>query len=252
MGDIDWLTARPIAHRGYHDPSVGRIENTLAAADAAIAHDFAIECDVRVTADDRVVVFHDATLERLTDAGGRVDKIQLDDLRTARFRGGTGHIPTLDELLRLVDGRVPLIVELKGGWRRDREHRLGAAVAANLSGYIGPVAVMSFDPKLVAAMRRLAPGLPRGLIADDFPAGEWPRLSAAARLWHRHLLSAPDVRPRFIAYAVKSLPAAAPLVLRHFARLPLIAWTVRDQADRAIARSWADQIIFEGFDPDAT
>ena len=249
MAAPGWLTARPIAHRGYHDAAKGRIENTLAAAEAAIAHNFAIECDLRLTADDRVVVLHDDTLDRLTRASGPVDRMSLAELRAVRFRDGDASIPALDDLLDLVDGRVPLVIELKSKFTGDR--RPEAATAAILSNYAGPVVVMSFDPASMTAMRRLAPNLPRGIIADRFAAVDWPTLAPPVRVAYQWLLYAPLVLPTFIAYGVDALPASAPLALRHFFRLPLLAWTVRTEAERATARQWADQIIFEGFDPDA-
>ena len=166
MAAPDWLTARPIAHRGYHDATVGRIENTLPAAEAAIAHRFAIECDLQRTADDEVVVFHDDTLDRLTDLNGPIETKTLAELRGARFKEGDATIPTLSDLLDLVDGRVPLIIELKSRFTGDR--RLEAATATILSGYSGAAAVMSFDPASMIAMRRLAPNLPRGMLGDGF------------------------------------------------------------------------------------
>ena len=249
MSRLDWLTARPIAHRGYHDAAAGRIENTLAATAAAVEHGLAIECDLQLSADGRAVVFHDDTLDRLTGASGAVAAADLAALKAARFKNGDGRIPTLEELLDLIDGRVPLVVELKSAWGGPR--RLEAVVAPILAEYSGPVAVMSFDPRSVAAMRRLAPVLPRGMISGAFRADDWPRLSAAARFAHRHLASAGSVVPHFVAYGVDALPASAPLILRHALRVPVLTWTVRTTADRATARAWADQMIFEGFDPDA-
>jgi glycerophosphoryl diester phosphodiesterase len=250
MARLDWLTARPVAHRGYHDSAAGRIENTLPAFAAAVEHGFAIECDVQVTADDHVVVFHDDTLDRLTEASGAIAAANLGKLRGMRFKAGEARIPTLEDLLDLVDGRVPLVIELKSTWTRRR--RLEPAVAPILATYDGPAAVMSFDPASMAAMRRLAPALPRGLTADDFPPDDWPMLSTAERLANRNLVAAAWVLPAFVAYGIKALPASAPLALRHFFALPMLTWTVRTPADRAKARQWADQIIFEGFDPDAT
>lgn len=250
MAAPDWLTARPIAHRGYHDAAARRLENTLPAAEAAIARNFAIECDVQLTADDGVIVFHDDTLDRLMKASGPVDRKSLAEIRGARFRDGDATIPTLEELLDVVDGRVPLIIELKSKWTGDR--RLEAAVAALLFGYQGPAAVMSFDPGSMIAMRRLAPALPRGMVADRFAVDDWPALPPAKRLACRGMIAAPLVLPGFVAYNVNSLPASPPLALRHFFRLPLLTWTVRAAADREKARDWADQIIFEGFDPDAS
>ena len=155
MSKLGWLTARPIAHRGYHDRTAGRIENTLPAAEAAIAHDFAIECDLQLTADGRVVVFHDDTLDRLSEAEGPVGTRTLADLRAVRLTDSDAGIPTLEELLDLVDGRVPLVIELKS--RFDGDRRLEQAVAPILADYTGPAAVMSFDPQSMRAIRRLAP-----------------------------------------------------------------------------------------------
>ena len=250
MSELDWLTARPIAHRGYHDRSAGRIENTLPAAEAAIAHNFAIECDLQPTADGRIVVFHDDELDRLTDASGPVTTRTLANLRAVRLRDSDAGIPTLEELLDLVDGRVPLIIELKSLW--DGNRRLEQAVAPILADYTGPAAVMSFDPGSMVAMRRLAPSLPRGLTADAFANGpDWGHLSWPARFALRHLLAAATVWPHFVSFGIDDLPASAPLMARHLG-IPLICWTIRTPADREKARLYTDQITFEGFDPDAT
>lgn len=249
MAAPSWITARPIAHRGYHDAGAGRIENTLSAAEAAIARGFAIECDLQPTADNEAVVFHDDTLDRLTDQTGPVAGATLATIRKARLGNSDERIPTLDELLDLVDGRVPLIIELKS--RFDGNRGLEAAAAAILAGYSGPAAVMSFDPAAIITMRRLAPTLPRGMLADRFRAADWPGLALPLRLACRWLLAAPIALPSFLAYDVNALSASAPLALRHFFGLPLLAWTVATPAQRAVARTWADQAIFEGFDPDA-
>lgn len=249
MAAPDWLTARPIAHRGFHDNRAGRIENTLAAAEAAIAHKFAIECDLQLSIDGAVVVFHDDTLDRLTVASGAIKAKSLAELRKTRFRDGDAAIPTLEELLDLVDGRVPLVIELKS--RFDGNRKLEAAAAKILAGYSGPAVVMSFDPASMIAMRRLAPMLPRGMLADRFRKADWPDLPLPLRLAAASMVGALAVLPTFVAYNVSALPASPPLALRHFFRLPLLTWTVRTEADRAKARAWADQIIFEDFDPDA-
>ena len=249
MAAPNWLTARPVAHRGYHDASVGRMENTLPAAEAALARHFAIECDLQLTADGEIIIFHDDTLDRLTTGTGPVAARTLAEVRAHPFRGADGVIPTLADLLDLVDGRTPLVIELKSQFTGDR--RLEKAVAPVLAGYSGPAVVMSFDPASMIAMRRLAPSLPRGMIADRFTAADWTTLALPARLAYHWLLAAPLVLPAFVAFDVRALPASAPLALRHFFRIPLLTWTVRTDAERATARAWADQIIFEGFDPDA-
>lgn len=244
-----WLTARPVAHRGLHDAAAGRIENTLAAVEAAIERGYAIECDIQITRDGEPIVFHDDTLDRLTDAEGPVAKRTLAELRTARVRGSDASIPTLAELLALVAGRVPLFIELKSSFTGDVTP--ARIVASSLADYRGPAAVMSFDSHQLTAMRRRAPAVPRGMLSCRFDASQWPCLSPLRRRMSRWLLAAAAIRPSFVAYDVRALPASAPLLLRHAWGLPLLAWTVRTPADRTIAASWADQIIFEGFDPDA-
>jgi glycerophosphoryl diester phosphodiesterase len=134
-------------------------------------------------------------------------------------------------LCSLVAGRATLVLELKS--RFDGDLRLARRAAAVLADYAGPVAVMSFDPALVEAVRAAAPGLTRGIVAERMPP--------LARL----LLA----RPQFVAYRIKNLPALAPLMARWLFGLPLLTWTVRSDADRICAGRWADQMIFEGFRP---
>lgn len=248
MAGPAWLTARPIAHRGFHDRAAGRVENTGAAFAAAMARGFAIECDVRLTSDEEVVVFHDGTLDRLTSETGRVDARSLGALRSMKLKDTDDRIPTLSDLLDQVSGRVPLFIELKSGWTGDR--RLDRAVAEQLTAYAGPVAVMSFDPASMRAMGELAPHIPRGMLADRFDDPD-ESLTPLKRFTLRHLLAAATIAPQFVAYDVDALPANAPLLLRHAFGTPLLTWTVRSPEQRAVAARWADQIIFEGFDPAA-
>ncbi|HXX06432.1 MAG TPA: glycerophosphodiester phosphodiesterase, partial [Pseudolabrys sp.] len=116
--------------------------------------------------------------------------------------------------------------------------------------YRGPVAVMSFDPALIEPLRHLAPALTRGIVAErSYSHSEWRTLPRSLKRSMSWLLHAPRSRPQFIAYSVKDLPAAPPLLARNLLGLPLLTWTVRSEADRKIAARWADQIIFEGWRP---
>jgi glycerophosphoryl diester phosphodiesterase len=245
MAGLDWLTARPIAHRGLHDTGNGVIENTLSAARAAIDGNYAIEIDVQPDRDLVPVVFHDATLERLTEASRPVAAYSAAELAEVPFKDTTDRIPTLKAYLEAVNDRVPVIIEVKTDSTGMPD--FCARIAAVLTDYKGRVAVMSFDPEAVAAFRRIAPALPRGIVAESFrrhtPKGTtwWDRF----RL--RHLLHAGRTRPQFISYRVVDLPAAAPLVLHWMFGLPLITWTVRTEEQRRRSDRWADQITFEGF-----
>jgi glycerophosphoryl diester phosphodiesterase len=245
MPGLDWLTARPVAHRGLHDPASGIIENTASAVRAAINANYAIEVDLQLSADREAMVHHDDVLGRLTEGGGRLGDISAADLKRIAFRQTADRMMSLADLCDIVAGRVTLLIELKS--RFDGDRRLAARVVEVLTSYAGPVGVMSFDPQQIEAVKELAPGLPRGIVAerkDVHP--EWKGLSTATRLAYlRHGLRS---RPHFLAYAVKDLPAAGPLLARHIFGLPLLTWTVRNETDRRRAR-WADQIIFEGFRP---
>lgn len=250
--DFSWLTRRPIAHRGLHDAAAGRIENTLAAARAACARGFSIECDVLLSADGEVVVFHDDTLERLTTAEGRVADRSFADLAALEMRGTSEKIPSLPQLLATIAGRVGLVIELKSEFGPAAESRLAERVAAALSGYAGPVVTKSFDPRLVVAARRAMPHLAHGIVAERAVDPRWyGGMGAAKRFALTHLLHAPWSRPDFVSYSISDLPAPGPAVLRRLFGRPVITWTVRTPADVAKAARHADQIVFEGFDPEA-
>lgn len=244
---LDWLK-RPIAHRGLHDAAHGIIENSASAVEAAIAKGYAIEVDTQCAAHGIPIVFHDRTLDRLTAETGAVSTRDEAALCQIPLRNSRDCILSLEGLLALVNGRVPLLIEVKSTWSGDHTYERNIAVA--LAAYKGPVAVMSFDPECVVAFRRAAPSLPRGLIAERFEDKHyWPDLSAWQRFAMRHLLTAAIARPHFIAYDIRALPALAPGIARDVFRLPLLTWTVRSEADKATARLFADAMIFEGVVP---
>ncbi|WP_137044372.1 glycerophosphodiester phosphodiesterase family protein [Pseudolabrys sp. FHR47] len=246
MRNIEWLTARPIAHRGLHDAPRGVIENTRSAFEAAIAGNYGIECDVQVSADGEAMVHHDDALGRLTEGNAPLAGLDAAALKQVTFKATSDRMLTLAELCDQVGGRVPLVIEIKS--RFDGDLRLTRRVSEVLGAYRGPAAAMSFDPAPVAALREMVPTLTRGIVAErhyDHP--EWSALPAGAKRNLAFLLHAPRTRPHFIAWSVNDLPAVAPLVARHIFGLPLLTWTVRSAEDRATAARYADQIIFEGF-----
>jgi glycerophosphoryl diester phosphodiesterase len=240
----------PIAHRGLHNAKRGIIENTGPAFEAAIAKGYGIECDVRPAADGLPVVFHDEALSRLIEGRGPIAKITERQLRSLRHRVSGAPILTFSELLELVSGRVPLLVEIKSEWRPPQKAFLGKLTAA-ASAYRGPIALMSFDPAVMTLVRELAPSVPRGMISGSYiGVGWWSRkisVKRAAAL--RDLLESGPVAPDFYAYDVNSLPTPVTEYARRVHGLPLFTWTVRTTRQRRIAASFADAMIFEGFEP---
>jgi glycerophosphoryl diester phosphodiesterase len=248
MSSSDWLTARPVAHRGLHDRSRGIIENMPGAALAAIEANFAIECDIQLTADGEAMVHHDDELGRLTEASGALLSLTSSALKNVRFKDTSERMMSLADLCTLVQGHVPIIIEVKSHFDGDR--RLVRRMADVLKSYEGPVAGMSFDPDQVVALRDLIPKLPRGIVAQrEYTQADWPEASTAQRAGMQHLRHAWRTRPQFVAYWVNDLPTPAPWLARHVFGLPLLTWTVQTPEQRKRAGSYADQMIFEGFRP---
>ena len=251
--DLARVFARPIAHRGLHDRAAGRIENSRAAAEAAVARGFGIECDVLLSSDGEVVVFHDDDLDRLTGAHGPARARTMAELAAIRLTGSDETIPSLAELLALVAARVPLVVEIKSTFAATPDARLVEAVAALAANYDGPLVTKSFDPRLVALANRAMPSRAHGIVADRADDPEWRALvpSCRRRFVLRHLLHAAWSCPAFVSYCVGDLPSPGPRIARRIFGIPVMTWTVRTPVDRARANTHADQIVFEGFDPDA-
>lgn len=244
----DWLTARPIAHRGLHDRAAGRIENTCAAALAAIAADCAIECDVQLSRDGEAMVFHDGALDRLTASSGRVDAHDAASLARITIEGAADGetIPTLPAFLDRIAGRTPLIVEIKSVF--DGDMRLADRVATLARDYAGPLALKSFDPAVMAHLRASPPPrAPLGMVAEaayDHP--EWAPLGEERRRALAAFLHWDDTRPDFLSWCVNDLPHATPHLLRKALGRPVMAWTVRTRAQWSLVRAYADQAVFEG------
>lgn len=244
----DWLTARPVAHRGLHDAARGIIENMPGAAEAAISDNFGIECDVQLTADGEAMVHHDDALGRVTEGSGALLDMTAAQLRAVKFKNTSERMMSLGDLCALVKGRVPLLIEVKSHFDGDR--KLVKRMAEVLASYSGPAAGMSFDPDQVLALRELMPALPRGIVAQrSYDDDHWKKLSPEQRYGMLHLRLAFRARPHFVAYWVNQLPAPAPWIAHNIFGLPLLTWTVRTPEQRERAARYADQMIFEGFRP---
>jgi glycerophosphoryl diester phosphodiesterase len=233
QAELAALGARPFAHRGLHGGGI--VENSRAAFEAAIAGGFGIELDVQLSRDGEAVVFHDDELDRLTGLQGAVAERSVAELRAIGLTGSDETIPILAEVLALIAGRAPLLIELKSPDRHVRP--LCGAVAGALASYIGPVGVMSFNPEVSRWFGRNARRPLRGLVVTEQGKGKWRgRMERNLALWR--------ARPDFLAYDIRDLPSETPAFARFEGR-PVYTWTVRTAEERARAAEHADQIIFE-------
>ncbi|WP_298851779.1 glycerophosphodiester phosphodiesterase family protein [uncultured Ruegeria sp.] len=237
----------PIAHRALHDVSNNRPENSRAAIHAAIEAGYGIEIDLQLTSDDRAVVFHDYDLLRLTGQPGPIRQVSAETASRATLLYGDDGIPTLDDVLKMVAGQVPLLIELK-----DQDGAMGTNIGAlerdtvrALQGYEGPVAVMSFNPNSVAELARLAPHLPRGITTCAYE----PSVELLPQDVCDHLRDIPDfdrVGASFISHEAADLsrPRVAELKAQG---VPVLCWTIRTPEQEAEVRKVADNVTFEGY-----
>jgi len=238
----EWWRSRPIAHRGLHR---GREipENSLLAFEHAIKAGHPIELDVIVLKDGTPAVFHDEDLQRLTGVLGATRSLTRAHLPLLSIYEGDQHIPTLREVCELVQGRVPLMVEIKCDQATGRDE---AAVMQVLRGYQGEFAIQSFNPYVVLWFKKHAPKVTRGLLSYDYRDGE-SNLPEAKKILLRHLTFVPLVRPHFLSIDHEYLRAPAVRFYRDWMKIPVIAWTVRSQTRRAEIAQLCENIIFEGY-----
>ena len=240
MDSLRWMTTQPFAHRGLHDTS--RPENGMAAFAAAIDAGYGIELDVQPSADGQAMVFHDSHLQRLTGLDAAIASVPAAQLQRLRLAGTAETIPTLAEVLALIGGQVPLLIELKN--ESARAGVIEPAVASTLANYPGPAAVMSWNVPSMIWFREHRPDVARGLVVTSF----WGGLSFS----HNPILLvaalpifAKGAGPQFLAHDVRHLPSSRSKSFREAGK-PVVTWTVRSEVQLATARAHADAPVFEG------
>lgn len=238
----------PIAHRALHDRAAGRPENSRAAVRAAVKAGYAIEIDIQPSEDGVPMVFHDYDLRRLTGVPGRVRGLSARKLGMLRLLDAEDGIPTLAEVLAIIAGRVPLLIEIKdqdGGLGPD-VGPLEQAVARDLATYAGPVAVMSFNPHSVAAFHAAAPGVAVGLTTSAYAPEDWPLIPAATRDRLREIPDYDRVGACFLSHEAADLnrPRVAELKAQGAA---VLCWTIRSPQAELLARRVAQNVTFEQY-----
>jgi glycerophosphoryl diester phosphodiesterase len=236
-----------IAHRGFHQNGTERPENSMPAFSAAVSRGYGIELDVQLTADGVPVVFHDFTLHRAAGDARRISELTFAELEEIPLFGSSQRIPRFSEVLRMVDGRVPMIIELKAMWK----HReLCEKAARILDRYRGSYCIESFSPLALYWFRRHRPEVMRGQLATSlFREGKrrwW--FFAWTLTW---CLSNRLCRPDFVAYNFEFRNILPVRLMRRMYRCEMAAWTIRSQADLEKSRSHFDVFIFDSFDPKA-
>lgn len=236
---MDWLLSTPIAHRGLHDDSLP--ENSLSAYSEAIKNGFNIEIDVHLSLDKKIVVFHDDNLKRVTGVDRNISDLTLAELKDLRLCGTDQTIPTFDEVLDLVDGKVGLLIEIKN---EGKVGELEQKVYDRLKSYHGNYAIQGFNPFVVKWYREHAPEVRRGILSCTFHDND---LAWYKKFLLRNLLLYPIMKPDFISYDETALPRFAVKTKK----VPVLAWTVRSdaRARELLSKKTADNIIFENFVP---
>ena len=236
-----FLKTLPIAHRGLHDEALP--ENSIPAFRAAVEAGYAIETDVHFSKDGKLIVFHDDNLYRMTGDKRNVSGCTLAELRALRLAGTDAGIPTFEELLDEVAGKVPLLIEIKS-MKGVEPDRIAGALADALEGYRGSYAVQSFQPFYVKAYKELRPDIACGLLATkNYRKGELGKFHGLKQYLLGRLKLAKHVRADFVSYNAHYLPA--PWVTK-FKGIKL-AWTVRSKEEEEAVRPYVDNIIFEGY-----
>ncbi len=234
-----WLVETPIAHRGFHNSIFP--ENSLGAFKNAINHGYAIELDVQMLSDETVVVFHDESLSRMTGNDGYLKFLTKEDLPMLKLKNSKENIPTLNEVLKTINGKTPIIIEIKNN---SKVGKLEQKVIDELSNYNGEIAVASFNPTSLAYFKQHAPHILRGQLAGYLKN---LRLKFFTRWGMKRMVLAKKVAGAdFIMYEAKTLPNR---FVRKFKKLPLLAWTVKSQEEYLRVVKYCDNVIFEGFEP---
>lgn len=240
--NIQILLERPFAHRGLHSNNEVIPENSMAAFKKALAKNFAIELDVHLLSDGKVVVFHDETVQRLCGINKRIDEFDSKEIKNLCLLDSENRIPLLREVLEIVNGKVPLLIEIKN---KSTVGKLESAVYNELKNYKGKFAIQSFNPFSLNWFAKNSPNILRGQLSSDFKGEDInPITKLLLRNFYLNFVS----KPQFIAYDCSNMPNNKIKKLRQKG-LPILCWTVKSNEEYKTVKPLCDNVIFEGFVP---
>ena len=229
------------AHRGYHNIEQGIPENSMAAFKAAVDKGYGIELDIHVTKDDHVMVFHDDDLKRMCGDPGSIEHYTVEELKKFRLQGTEEMIPTLEQVLDLVDGKVPILVELK---IPGRNRRICEASWRILKNYKGPYMVQSFNSMGLQWYKKHAPHILRGQLSSNLTR-EKLKTPYALRFLVKNLMANVAARPDFISYKLEDLPNLSVTLCRALFHTPVAVWTLRTEKALSKGKAGYNICIFE-------
>ncbi len=241
--DLSWLKSNWIAHRGCHTKDGVVPENSRLAFMLALDKGYGIELDVNVLKDGTVVAFHDYHLNRLCGDPRNVDTITKTDLESLRLLESDQKIMTIDEVLSLVDGKVPLLIELKP---HGSILLLCESLMKSLSTYRGTYAIFSFHPKVVYWFKKHHPNIIRGQIAETFKRD--PNMPKVIKWMMKNMIFNPFTKPDFISYYIHDMPTKK-LTRLHKKGITIISYAAQSQEELDFVKSHYDNAVFEYFSP---
>lgn len=235
-----WIVKTPIAHRGLFGEKVP--ENSLLAFKQAVKNKLPIELDVTALADGTPVIFHDEKLARMTGRDGFISSLSLSDIADFRLQGTKEKIPTLAEALEVIDGKVPVLIEIKNS---GKVGPLEKAVWKELIKYDGDYAVESFNPYTLEWFKNNAPKVKRGQLACFFRNNEITGVKRYAL--KRMLLNKKISEPNFIVYDGADMPIK--YLKKYYGVLPVLAYTIRSEGEEIRLKGFCDNFLFDNYTP---
>ncbi|GHU62907.1 glycerophosphoryl diester phosphodiesterase [Clostridia bacterium] len=237
----EWILTKPIAHRGLHDDV--NPENSTLAFEAAIEAGCSIEIDVQLTKDRVPVVFHDDIVQRVTGVKKRLTRMTFAEVQQLRLNGSEYGIPTFEEFLVQINGRTPILIEIK---KNRGSKGIEQIVLDLLKDYKGKFAIQSFHPYAIRNVRKIDPTIYCGLLSSKMTEQKkvWRIQKAAVKNARLFFMAKPD----FISFEINSFPNRRIAGFREELKMPILGWTIKTIEDFERAREFCDGIIFENIE----